>query len=237
VRVAGASHAAAAVGLSLLLHAAGAAAQAAEYSPSRPSRSAPRVWSLELYGGSAASVPTPLRIRQAGMPDVTFTAHYATRPFRDSPYYMYRAGRWKTSTRRGWEVELLHHKLYLRNAPPEVEHFEVTHGFNMLFVNRAQSRRPGVVRFGLGVVVAHPEATVRGRVLAGNRGLLRDGYYLAGPAAQAAVARRVTLGRTPLFVGVEAKGTAAYARVPIADGHASVPNLAAHLLLGVGAEF
>ena len=194
-------------------------------------------WTVELYGGSAYSVPTPLRIRQAGTADVTLTARYATRPFRDSPYYMYRVGRWSASTRRGWEVELLHHKLYLRNTPPEVERFELTHGFNMLFVNRARRGRAAISRLGLGVVVAHPEATVRGRVLTGNRGLLRDGYYLAGPAAQVAVARRIALGRTSLFAAVEAKGTAAYARVPVADGHASVPSLAAHLLVGLGAAF
>ena len=40
-----------------------------------------------------------------------------------------------------------------------------------------------------------------------------------------------------LFVSVEGKITAAWARVPVAEGHATVPNVAFHGIAGVGVSF
>ncbi len=191
-------------------------------------------WAFELYGGSAYSVATPRKIRQSGQSDSELTAHYATRPWTDSPYYAFRFGRWANG--RAWEVELLHDKLYLKNPPPEVQLFEITHGFNVLFVNRAWLRHGIVWRLGGGVVIAHPENTIRGRSLPGDEGNLGDGFYLTGPALQFAAARRVPLGRR-FFFAVEGKTTAAYARVPVEGGHAVAPNVALHGLLGSGAAF
>ena len=191
---------------------------------------APR-WSIELFGGTAASLRTPLRIRQAELPSLAFTARYRTRPWSGSPYYAYRVGRW--TGRNAGELELVHHKLYLRGGPPEVQRFEVTHGYNLLLANRAVREQWGEVRLGLGPVIAHAENVVRGRALESDRGGLWGGYRLAGAAAQLALSRRVALGSGWSLIG-EGKATAAYARVPVAGGHASVPNVAAHALLGVG---
>lgn len=76
--------------------------------------------------------------------------------------YAYRIGRW--SGRTAWEAELVHHKLYLENPPPAVQHFEVTHGYNLATANRAWATdRRTVLRVGVGLVIAHPEGRVRGR--------------------------------------------------------------------------
>ena len=98
-------------------------------------------WAVEAFLGTAVSAPSNLTIRQAGEPDISFTAHYATNPFKSSsaPYYGFRVSRWWG--RWGAFFDDLHHKLYLTNNPPEVQEFEVTYGYN-LFSRRRLSRGP-----------------------------------------------------------------------------------------------
>lgn len=192
-------------------------------------------WSFELYGGSAYSAPTPLTIRQAGEPEIRLTARYATKPWTGSPYYAYRIGRWSRSG--AWEVELVHHKVYLENPPAEVQQLEISHGYNLISVNRAVRHRGLILRVGAGAVVAWPHATVRGKTLpARGRGLFGRGYYLVGPTAQLAVGKRFTVWRK-LFLAAEGKLTGSYARIPVQDGRATVPNVAVHGLLGLGFAF
>lgn len=50
-------------------------------------------------------------------------------------HYALRVARWREN--RAWELQILHHKLYLRNRPPAVETLSVSHGFNSLTLNRA----------------------------------------------------------------------------------------------------
>lgn len=131
------------------------------------------------------------------------------------------------------ELEVVHHKLYLRDAPSEVQHFEVTHGYNLILLNRVAHAGRWAARVGVGAVVAHPENDVRGRRLDSDRGGLGGGYYLSGIAGQAAGSHRVPIGRGFALVG-ERRLTAAYARVPIEGGCAAVPNVAVHGLIGIG---
>ncbi len=192
-------------------------------------------WSLELYGGSAYSVPTSLTIRQQGEPDITLTARYATRPWEDSPYYAYRFGRW--SRGRAWELELIHHKLYLDNPSAGVQHFELSHGYNLLCVNRAVQRGGVILRLGVGVVIAYPHGiTVRQRLLPNRGGIFGRGYHLSGPTAQLAGTKRFAIWKK-LFLGAEGKLTGTYARVPLHGGSATAPNVAIHGLLGLGYTF
>jgi len=183
--------------------------------------------------GTAYSVPTPLSLVQSGHGPVRLRARYATRPFSGSPYYAFRIGFWNED--RGWILELVHHKLFLENEPPEVQHFEISHGYNLVTVNRAWKR--GRMRYGLGAgaVLAHPESEVRGRRWPEGGGLLNLGYYILGPTFQASAARSYLVTRR-LSALLEAKVTASYARVPISGGHASAPNLALHLVAGMGFE-
>lgn len=184
-------------------------------------------WSIDVSAGSAQSLPTRLVIRQQGEPDIDFIARYRTRPLAEVPYYDVRIGR------NGWELELVHHKLYLENRPAEVALFEITHGYNLILANRAFTVGGFQLRPGAGIVLAHPEATIRGERFDESRGILRTGWYVSGPAAQLGFGREFPLGRHWAIAG-ELKATAAWARVPVPRGTADVPNLAGHALVGVG---
>jgi hypothetical protein len=185
---------------------------------------------IEYLQGTAFNVPTTLTIAQAGYPTISHSADYSTRPFDDRWYYDARVGYWKDDD-NGWLVEFLHHKVYLDNPPQEVESFEVTHGYNMVTLNRAWRRRKLTFQAGGGAVVAHSNSLVRGKERS-----IREPYTLAGPTAQGAVGRSVAFTKW-LFGSVEGKLTASWIRVPIADGQATVPNVAFHVLAGVGTRF
>ena len=188
--------------------------------------------SVQGFVGTAFSLPTPLRIAQRGSDPIRLTARYHTKPLRGAPYYAWRVER-ETGERRGYALDFVHHKLYLQNRPPDVQKFEISHGFNMLSV--APWWRRGAARYlaGVGVVITHPETTVRGKALPAGRGLFGGGYYISGVTLQGALGRRFRLGDR-LFTSLEGKLTASYARVPVAEGTATVPNIALHTLVGVG---
>lgn len=190
-------------------------------------------WSVELMGAGVYNVPLPLTIRQQDYPDINLTARYSTEPFKLPVYYDWRISRWEED--QSWEVEFIHHKLYLQNNPPEVQKFSISHGFNMLFINRGFYRQGFCYRAGAGVVIAHPESNVRGIEFGSSTGGNNWGYYLSGPAIQASVNRPYYLGER-FFIHAEAKITFGYTSVKIAHGRADVYNLAFHLLLGLGVE-
>lgn len=191
----------------------------------------PGRWTLEAALGGAYSVRTPLMIDQDGAPELRFTARWRTRAFDPPLYHAWRVARERGD--RAWAVELVHHKLHLDDPPPEIERYEITHGFNLLTINRLALPGPWLAGAGLGVVIARPESRVRGRELNGDRGLFGLGYDLAGPVVALTGGARRRLGAS-WFAGVEAKLTAAYARVPVAGGWSSAPNVAAHALVTLG---
>ena len=189
-------------------------------------------WQAAFFAGTAWSLPTRLVIRQRGEPELRLRARYETRPWADAPYYAYRLG-YAPRGRDAVEAELVHHKVYLANRPPEVQQFEVTHGYNLATLNYAR-RRPGdwSVRVGLGLTIAHAENVVRGRRNGPIRSLLGGGYQIAGPTAQVAAGYGWALGRHVSLLP-ELKLTASHARVSVADGWATVPNVALHALVGL----
>ncbi|SIT75854.1 hypothetical protein [Pontibacter indicus] len=189
-----------------------------------------QVLSGEVFAGTAWNLPTNLKIKQPGENDIVFKARYRTRPFVGSPYYAYRVGF------QQWSLELVHHKLYLQNPPPEIEHFEVSHGYNMVMLSRALSymQNPSLFRLGFGIVVGHPEGSIRGRKINPVKSLLGGGYHLSGISFQASIGPQLKI-TDHWFFRPEAKLTAAWARFPlVGGGSARVPNIAFHTLVGVG---
>lgn len=187
-------------------------------------------WSATVFGGTAWSLPLPLRIEQPGEMPLRFRARYSTRPWKGSPYYAYRLGY------QHWSTELVHHKLYLENSPPEIEHFEVSHGYNLAFISRTipYPASPLVFRVGIGLVIGHPEGRIRGKAINPVRSFLGGGYHISGLSIQLAVARQLELA-DHWYLLPEAKLTAAWARMPLAGGGSvNVPNVALHTLLGFG---
>lgn len=191
-------------------------------------------WLFELQGAEVYNVPLPLNIRQQGYPDIKLTgARYHTEPFTLPVYYDGRLSRWQDD--QSWEIEFIHHKIYLQNRPDEVKKFNISHGYNFLFINRGFDRHILRYRVGAGVVIAHPESEVRGLSFGSSTDDNDWGYYLAGPAVHASVNKPFYIGDW-FFINAEARTTFGYASVKVARGRADVYNLAFHLVLGVGVE-
>jgi hypothetical protein len=190
-------------------------------------------WTVEALSGSAASVDTTLHVEQSGEPDLDVDARWSTRPFTTPIYWAVRVGR--QSGGGAWELELVHHKIYLDDPTPDVEQFEITHGFNLALLNRTWVRSGWIFRFGAGAVVTHAQSRIRG-LSSGREGDEINRYELAGPAFQAAVSRRFSFTRH-FFGTLEGKVTWGYAKVSIAEGRASTGNFAFHGLFGLGAAF
>ena len=193
------------------------------------------VWAFELYTGGTYNFESPLEISQDGEEEIEIdSAEFETRPFEHPLYYAWRVSRWLDT--RGWELELVHDKLHLKNKPAEVQGFSISHGFNLLTLNRAWNINKLIYRVGLGVVIAHPEFKIRGENFSDDEGIFDSGYHLAGPTAQVAVGKRFYVSDN-LFVGIEGKLTASYACISVRDIDAEVTNVAIHGLLGLGYEF
>ncbi len=190
--------------------------------------------SFQMALGSAYNFPTWLRIHQHGEEPIYIeSARYVEKPFYEAPYYNWRFGVWQEGD--AWELELVHHKIYLTNPPADVQHFEISHGYNLVTLNRAWLRKGFIWRLGAGFVLAHPESEVRGEKLEWENTNL-DGFYAAGPTVQATLAKKYYL-LAGLFTSVEAKLTASHAAVPVWDGQAFAPNIAVHGLFGLGYDF
>jgi hypothetical protein len=187
---------------------------------------------VAVGAGLQYNVPLSLVIRQSGHPDLRLTARFATRPFVEVPYYDVKVG----VAREPWafELELVHHKLYLANRPAEVDRFEITHGYNPILMNVVREKWGTAFRAGAGILLAHPQSTIRGLRFPETGGIL--GWYVSGPAAQVGVSKSWEFGNH-FLAGFEGKLVGAWARVPIVNGSADVPNLSLHGLASVGWRF
>ncbi|MFO7616444.1 MAG: hypothetical protein R6V75_04265 [Bacteroidales bacterium] len=192
------------------------------------------LWTVNLNAGAPVNIPVPLHISQSGHPDISLLARWSSDPFMLPFYWMWRIGR--INNDRGWEFEAIHHKLILENRPPEVSEFRITHGFNLLFVNRSYHDRWLNWRYGAGVILAHPENRVREQQLNEQLGLFNRGYYISGPALNVSVNRPFYPSRL-FFANLELKATAGVAFVPVHAGRATVGHLSVHLIAGLGYGF
>jgi hypothetical protein len=195
-------------------------------------RPAPALAQLELQAflGTSVSAPSPLWVTQRGQPGLDFTAHWATHPFLDTWYYAGRIGLW--SGNRGWFFDFTHHKIYLTNPPAEIQKFRITNGINMFTLSRGFRRGKFSYALGAGPVITYPDNRVRGQKLQSGRGFL-GGYFLSGGTLLASATRRFPL-TAGFFLSLDGGVSASYVRVPVVNGHASVPNLALHLHGGLG---
>lgn len=197
--------------------------------------SGPRTrWVVQAATGTARQFHSRLIIEQDGEDDLDFTAHYQTRPFTSgAPYYSLRLGYWKGDS--AWELETHHHLVTLVDDPTGVvENFRMTHGYNLNTLNRAWLVEGFIWRIGVGVVITHPESIVRGKTYNGEG--FSEGFDLSGVCGQVSLEKRLPLWGG-LFLYLEGRFTAAWAKVPIADGEATVPNYALHGLAGFGFDY
>lgn len=192
-----------------------------------------RRWAAEAHLGGAWSLPLPLAVRQPGHDDLRFRARWDTRALDPPLYYVARLATRRGE--RGWALDLTHHKVHLANPSAEVPDFAISHGYNLVTLHRLRAREPWRLGFGAGVVIAHPESEVRGRRHDERGGLFGTGYHLAGPTV-GVLASWLPARRAGPYPVAEARLTASYASVPVAGGHARVPNVALHVTIGAGWE-
>jgi len=187
-------------------------------------------WSAEVLTGDAFNLDSRTRIHNVQTSASAFDGDYETRGLEGPLHYDLRVTRWNQD--RGWELQLLHHKLYLRNRPQGVDALSVSHGFNIVAVGRAYAIDPWRFHLGLGPVIAHPEARIRGTSYGGD-------YELAGAAAVGSVGAAFELTPHWSIVG-EIAATYGYAKVHPGgepDLRFSVRNPAIHAQFGVGYRF
>jgi hypothetical protein len=190
-------------------------------------------FSVEAFLGTALNVPTPLTLRQSGEPDLSLTARYDTRPLQVPVYWSVRLS--LLNETRAFELQFNHQKLHLSNRPPEVQHFEVTHGFNLFTLAHRWRTMPVDLRLGAGIVLPHPEGTVRERSYRSPEGgFLGRGWHKVGPAFLAGLGKQWE-PLPHLLVVTDGELVAAWAEgIPVEDGSADVSNVAFHLRVGVG---
>ncbi|HSF18442.1 MAG TPA: hypothetical protein VLK65_23135 [Vicinamibacteria bacterium] len=184
-------------------------------------------FSFEGLLGGALNAGTTLSISQSGYPDLDHEADYATRAFELPLYYSLRFAVHDRSGR--WEAQFTHHKVYLSNRTPEIQNFEISHGLNLMTFGRAWTSLPVDIRAAAGVVIAHADSEIRAQPFS-------PGYRLTGPSFLLGFGKRLGLTRW-LFASVEVQLSAARVKVPVSAGDASAPNVALHVMSGLGARF
>ena len=97
--------------------------------------------------------------------------------------------------------------------------------------------RAGPLSFALGAgpVITFPRTRVRGEKLQSDQGFW-GGYFLSGGHVMASATRSFPVA-VGVFLSLDARASASYVRIPVAHGHASVPNVALHLHAGLGYGF
>lgn len=201
-------------------------------------------YSFEFFSGTVYNMKEDLTIRQSGEDDIVVNnadlkTHPQTTPF----YYGYRFSKWYED-KTAWEFEHIHQKLYLdnpENIDSNIQKWEVTDGFNFFTLNKAWKNEDSnlIYRLGGGVVVTHPDITVRNKTnhKRGNGAIhFGEGYHLSGFVLQTSIQKVFDLNKN-WFIGTELKATYAKANVPIADGNVDVQNRAVHFDLGLGYKF
>ena len=189
--------------------------------------------SFELLLGSAWNMRENIRIKQDGEPDIVIKdAHFDVEPFTRPIYYGFR---WAffVGEDGAWELEMNHLKMYLSNPPSEVDHLEVSHGYNLVWLNRAWYINEFIIHTGAGVVVPHPDIMVRGKTDY-DPGL--GAYTIAGPSLHASVQKKFDISES-WFISLETKVVVASAYIQIAEGSVVVPNRSFHANFGFGYEF
>jgi hypothetical protein len=176
-----------------------------------------------------------VKITQASHEDLDFTAQWSAEPFKIPTYWDLRFAYWTNPT-RGWAVDLCHNKLFLDNPPPEVQYFAISHGYNILTLQRIWVLSGNMVLVAAGVVVSHPENAVGHWKLNETGGHFGNGFYLTGPVVGAGVGRRLVMWKG-LYGALEGRFTLSRATVPVEAGEATFTSATFHLMFGLGWAF
>ena len=190
---------------------------------------------FEYHFGTVWNAKLPLTIVQSGYPDIYIKkADFYSEPFVSPHYWDWRFTYWKK--KYGFSFEAIHHKLYLKNKPPEVKRFGISHGYNMLVISVVRRFKYVNIHLGGGSVLLHPESTIRGKVWPEGPGFDWKGYRLRGGVLNIAASHKFKIWKR-FYVNTEGKSTFSRAITPVVDGYAIVNNIALQFLFGIGIDF
>lgn len=192
-------------------------------------------WSFTFLVGIPYNFPTDLLIKQDGEDDIKIdSAKYSSKPFEIPIYYNYKFG--KTINGKKWELGIIHHKLYLENKHNDIQHFEITHGYNIITLKRVFEINDFQYRIGSGIIYANPEVEVRNRLIFEEGGVFGTGYQITYPVLELGIGKEYELF-DKILMDMEINLTLANPTVKIKDGEAKVPNIAFHGNLGPKVTF
>lgn len=193
--------------------------------------------SFEFHGGWATNTKSPLIIKQKGFKDIYLIAKYYSEPFVSPIYWLWRFTFLKNKN-NAWSFEAVHHKLYLKNSHPDIQRFGISHGLNLLIINKVFiTNKRFHFNIGAGTVLAHPESTIRNMPLQEHgKGILGLGYYLSGIVLNISAGKYFYLTKK-FYLHFEARFNPSYSVVPIYNGKSLVPNFAFQIIGGLGYVF
>lgn len=209
---------------------------------------------FEFLWGYNLNLPSTMTEYGLGSP-VLYDPIWESRAFTvmsDSPYWIARNGIWNSTHTWAIELEWIHQKIFLVNTDSHIQHFDISHGYNLFLLNYANKfyYNKGIeliARVGFGMVIAHAEAIIDG-IYNGTGG---KSFTVAGIGGQIALQMRVPIADY-LIGTLELKYTAGYAVVPYAGkinptgeadpsniyrGEMHVPHHAIHITWGFGIDF
>ena len=187
--------------------------------------------SIDVIAGAPLNFDSKVSFHQAGEEDISLMGQYISKPLED-PYYLGFRLNFNIAD-HVWELQFLHHKVYLTNTTEQVQHFEITHGFNTLTAHYRFIYDEFNLRLGTGVVLPHTESTIRGVQHASTGGIFGWGYHITGPIFLAGINRDWMLG-SHFYLNTELQFIGGWAKVPIFNGHAHATNFAFHFIFGIG---
>lgn len=201
---------------------------------------------IDFQFGSANNLPANLHFKQ-GTYEKSLKADYSTRAFGPgaAPYYNLRyRNSWETLNWGGlsgfwWSIELLHHKMWLDNRPPEVEEFRMTFGHNLIPFSVGIDIYPWLAAYaGVGPVLVHAVSTINGYTIENSPTLWPTAkrYSLVGLGYQVGVELKYPLWKG-LFVNGDLRYSSSYSAVPIAGGTARVNQISLHWHGGLGVQW
>ncbi len=196
-------------------------------------------WSFEVHGGFPLNFSLPMTVQQTGYPTIKFNAQFNSEPFKSPVFWVVRFSKWKNS--KAWEFELMHQKLFLKNKPPEIQYFNVSHGYNQLLISRAFKfkiikKQEFIFKGGAGIVIAHAENSVRNKELNQHQSFFNLGYNVGGTTINIALAKQLPLTNR-FYLNAETKFNTSYTIIPIVDGNAKVWHSAFEFIFGLGYKF
>ena len=210
---------------------------------------------FEFLWGVSWQLPSTMTEYGLGSP-VVYNPTWETRSLSniwvDSPYWAARNGIWDSTHTWAVEIEWIHQKIFLVDTDSHIQHFDISHGYNLFLVNYARKVHVNkgielIFRVGIGPVIAHAESVIDG-IYNGTAGKT---FTLAGFGGQVALQMRVPIADY-LIGTLEMKYTAGYAIVPYSGkidptqgadpsnlytGEFHVPQHSLHITWGFGLDF